>query len=112
MHGGTRPRTGDVRQTRTDRRYTRFVPHTDRLIGQKPRRSSLLLVVILLLALLVCSRYIASTLIDYEWWSEVHQLDTWINLLLYGTVPIVLAAILLFCAFWSAFKIGIRHEVG
>lgn len=66
---------------------------------------------ILLLALIVCSRYIASTLIDYEWWSELHEVDTWINLLLYGTVPIVLAAILFFFAFWIAFKMGLQHEL-
>jgi uncharacterized membrane protein (UPF0182 family) len=59
----------------------------------------------------MCSRYIASTLIDYEWWSELHQLDAWINLLLYGTVPIVLATVLFFCAFWIAFKMGIRREI-
>lgn len=67
-------------------------------------------VIILLFALLVCSRYIASTLIDYEWWSELGQVDTWINLLLYGTAPILLASILFFCAFWIAFKVGTRQE--
>lgn len=82
----------------------------DRLIGHRQRRGGLLFVVILILAILFCSRYIASTLIDYEWWSELHQVDAWINLLLYGTVPIVLAAVLFFAAFWIAFKIGVRHE--
>ena len=87
------------------------MPLEDRLIGQRRRRGGLLLVVLIVLVVLVSSRYIASTLIDYEWWSEVHQLDTWINLLLYGTVPIVLAAVLFFVAFWTAFKLGSRHEV-
>src|SRR5437764_6836180 len=59
----------------------------------------------------MCSRYIAAALIDYEWWSELHHVDTWINLLLYGTVPIVLATVLFFCAFWIAFKMGIRREI-
>jgi uncharacterized protein len=87
------------------------LPQSDRLIGQRHRRGGLISLAILLLVILLCSRYIASTLIDYEWWSELRQLDTWINLLLYGTVPIVLAAILFFCAFWIAFKMGIRREV-
>jgi uncharacterized protein len=88
------------------------LPQNDRLIGQRQRRGGLVFVVILILALLVCSRYIASTLIDYEWWSELRQRDTWISLLLYGTVPIVLAAILFFSAFWTAFKIGLQNEPG
>jgi uncharacterized protein len=94
-----------------DRRYTyRFLPKTERLTGRRQRRGGLVFLVILLFALLLCSRYIASTLIDYEWWSELRQVDTWINLLLYGTVPIVLASILFFCAFWIAFKVGMRQE--
>ncbi|MFL6353989.1 MAG: UPF0182 family protein [Bryobacteraceae bacterium] len=87
------------------------MPNTERLTGRRQRRGGLVFLVVLLFALLICSRYIASTLIDYEWWSELHQLDTWISLLLYGTVPIVLASILFFCAFWIAFKIGSRQEV-
>ena len=83
----------------------------DRLIGQRRRRGGLILFAILVVILLICSRYIASTLIDYQWWSEVHQVDTWINLLLYGTVPIVLAVILFFAAFWIAFRLGIRREL-
>ncbi len=67
-------------------------------------------VVVALILLLIGSRYIASTLIDYSWWSEVHQVDTWINLLIYGTGPIVLTILLFFCAFWIAFKVGIRHQ--
>jgi len=68
------------------------------------RRGSLLFIAILLFAILLCSRYIASTLIDYSWWSEVKQVDTWINLWLYGTVPAVIAAILFFAVFWAAFQ--------
>ncbi len=84
----------------------------DLYIGQRKRqrRGGLLSLIILLIVLLFCSRYIASTLIDYSWWSEVGQVDTWISLLLYGTGPIVLAFLLFFFAFWIAFKVGIRHS--
>jgi uncharacterized protein len=83
----------------------------DRYLGErKQRRGGLLFLVILVLALLFCSRYIASTLIDYAWWSEVGQLDTWINLLLYGTVPVVIATILFWIAFSLSFKFGSRNN--
>ncbi len=64
--------------------------------------------IVLAIILLLCSRFIASTLIDYSWWSEMHQLDTWVNLWLYGTGPIVVAILLLFAAFWIAFAAGLR----
>jgi uncharacterized protein len=83
----------------------------ERFIGQRRRRrAGLTLLLVLVVVLLLSSRYIASTIIDYEWWSEVHQVDTWVNLLLYGTVPIVLAAVLLFFAFWIAFELGFPRE--
>src|SRR5579863_8417430 len=86
----------------------------DRYIGQRQRqaRGRLLFLVILLIIVVFCSRYIASTLIDYSWWSEVGQVETWISLLIYGTGPIVLAVVIFFCAFWIAFKLGMRHSGG
>ncbi|HZQ50573.1 MAG TPA: UPF0182 family protein [Bryobacteraceae bacterium] len=82
----------------------------DILIGQQRRsRSGLIATVIVIIALLACSRYIASTIIDYSWWSEMHQVDTWINLWLYGTVPVAAAFVLLFVAFWIAFRLGMRR---
>ncbi len=83
----------------------------DRYIGQRQRRRSGLLVsVVVILILLVGSRYIASTWIDYGWWAEMHQLDTWFNLLIYGYTPVLLAAVLLFLAFWMAFRSGVRKS--
>lgn len=81
-----------------------------RTFGRQQRRSGLLSAIIIIGVLLLCSRYIASTLIDYSWWSSVGQLDTWISLWLYRTLPIGLATVLFFIAFWSAFKLGIRRE--
>ncbi len=39
----------------------------------------------------------------------MHQVDTWLNLLLYGTVPVLLAAVLFFTAFCSAFFLGMKR---
>lgn len=62
----------------------------------------------LLFLLLIGSRFLASTLIDYKWWSEMGQTDTWFDLYLYGTGPLILAFLLFAAAFWTAFKLGIR----
>ena len=75
----------------------------------KKRPGGLFFFVVLALIVLISSRFIAGTLIDYAWWNELHQVDTWINLLLYGTVPILLAILFFFAAFWTAFRLGIRH---
>jgi uncharacterized membrane protein (UPF0182 family) len=68
----------------------------------------LLFAAILLVILLAGSRSLASTFIEYSWWEEIHQVATWWSLLLYGTVPVVLAVVLFFAVFWSAFLFGMR----
>src|SRR3982751_5441344 len=84
----------------------------DRYIGERPpRRGGLLFIIVALFLLLFGARYIASTLIDYSWWSEIHQTDTWYSLLIYGTGPTVLAFFLLFGAFWTAYQVGVRGSM-
>lgn len=51
-------------------------------------------------------------MIDYSWWSEIQQVDTWINLWLYGTVPVVIVAILFFAVFATAFFAATRTARG
>src|SRR5690242_17050999 len=75
----------------------------------KTSRKGPLLIAIVVFVLLLGSRFIASTILDFEWWKEIHQLDTWLSLLLYGTAPIALVALLLFGAFLFAWKVGERH---
>jgi len=70
----------------------------------------LLFAAILFVVLLVASGSLASTLIDYNWWEEIHQVDTWWSLLVYATAPVVLALVLLFAVFWTAFAFGMRHS--
>ncbi len=81
----------------------------DRYLGSGPkRRPGILFAAILVLILLVASRSIASTLIDYHWWQEIQQIATWWNLLLYGTVPFLLAIALFFALFAAVFVFGMR----
>ncbi|MFL6414200.1 MAG: UPF0182 family protein [Bryobacteraceae bacterium] len=75
--------------------------------SERTRGRGLLYLAAVLFLLLVASRYLASTLIDYYWWSEMGQTDTWLDLYLYGTGPIVVAFVLFASLFWIAFKLGI-----
>src|SRR3569833_1307064 len=81
----------------------------DLYIGERRRSGRLLYLVIVAAVLLLSSRFLAGTLIDYEWWQEMRQLDTWFSLLIYGWGPAAVAALLLFAAFFSAFRAGISH---
>ena len=85
----------------------------DIYIGRRSqRRGSLVFLGILLFILLLCSRYLAGTILAYAWWKEMGQLDTWLNILLYGSGPTVIAAVLLFSAFFTAFKVGLGNPPG
>ena len=90
---------------------------SDRYLDEPPprlsrnQRSGLITLVILVFGLLLASRYLASTWIDYQWWQEMHQLDTWFNQLLYGTLPVAIVFVLLFAIFWIALKLGLRRQV-
>ena len=81
------------------------------MVHSSRRRAGPLIIAICIILLLIFGRLFASTLLDYEWWKEVHQLNTWINLLLYGVLPIALAAILLFAAFIAAWRLGLARGV-
>ncbi len=84
----------------------------ERLTGRREsRRGGCIALIVAAVIILLCSRWIASTLIDYSWWSEMRQVDTWLSLLLYGTGPIVVALILFFLAFWISFRAGL-HKMG
>ena len=60
------------------------------------------------LALIVGSRRIAGFVIEYHWWQEIGQVDTWVNMLLYRIAPGSAAALLAFVALWGAHARGRR----
>jgi uncharacterized protein len=78
----------------------------------RQRRGLLGFLVIIAIALLLGSRYIASTLIDYAWWGELGQRDTWFALLWYRTGPVTLVIILYWVSFVTAFQFGSRRQTG
>jgi uncharacterized membrane protein (UPF0182 family) len=60
------------------------------------------------LVLLIGSRWIASFVIEYQWWSELGQLQTWINLYIYAFAPIAGATLVAFIVFWIAHSLALQ----
>src|SRR5260221_10520475 len=66
----------------------------------------LALVVLAVFVLIIGSSSLASVAIDYEWWKEMGQLETWFSMAAYRYLPRIAAAILAFLAFRIAFAMG------
>lgn len=79
---------------------------------RRTRPGGLVIAIIVIILLLLASRWFASTILDYEWWTAVGQLDTWYGLLLYATVPVALATILFWAVFSGAFLLAWRQHTG
>ncbi len=58
--------------------------------------------------LFIVVKVASSWVIDYEWWSEMGQVQTWLAMLLYGFTPTVLATIIAFLVFWIAHARALR----
>ena len=56
---------------------------------------------LLVFLLFFFSRTIAGWVIDYQWWQEIGQLNTWLRFWLYDPLPYVLAAILVFLVLFT-----------
>lgn len=72
-------------------------------------RPRLLLVLAALAALLVSARWVASVVIEYQWWKEMHQVPTWISMLLYGVAPVAACALVAFAVLWTAHARGLKY---
>lgn len=73
-----------------------------------PRRG-VILVVVLVLALFLGAKTIASYVIEYEWWKEIGQVQTWLKMLSYGFVPVAAAAVLSAIVLWIAHARGMKN---
>lgn len=82
---------------------------SDRLLGEGSRGLRPVLIVIALVVVLFGAKSLSSLAIDLEWWQEMHQIETWISVFLYGSVPIFGAALLYFAMFWAAYRLGLRR---
>ena len=64
------------------------------------RRGGIATLIALALALLVGMRTASSLIIEYQWWNEVVQVQTWLNLYLYSFAPIAAATAIAFVVLW------------
>jgi uncharacterized membrane protein (UPF0182 family) len=58
---------------------------------------------------LIAASSSASFVIDYEWWKEMGQLDTWFSMAAYRYLPRLAVAVLTFLIFRAAFALGRRR---
>jgi uncharacterized membrane protein (UPF0182 family) len=72
-------------------------------LPEPSRRTGRLVVLIVgLFALLTLARAAASFIIEYQWWKEMGQVSTWIELLIYGISPAAVATLAAFLVLWLA----------
>ena len=71
-------------------------------------RNLILLALMLALILLALTRTIANFIIEYSWWKEVGQVETWISMLWYSIAPSVAGALVAFIALWVAHARGLH----
>src|ERR1700730_13162809 len=50
----------------------------------------------------------ASFIIEYNWWKEVGQVDTWVGMLWYSIAPAAAGTVVAFVALWVAHTSGLR----
>jgi uncharacterized membrane protein (UPF0182 family) len=71
-------------------------------------RNAIALALLLLLGLWAMS-VAAGFIIDYNWWKEVGQVDTWLSMLWYSIAPAAVGTVLAFIALWVAHARGLDY---
>jgi uncharacterized membrane protein (UPF0182 family) len=64
--------------------------------------------IVILLVLLLGARSLASYAIEIQWWKELGQFNTWLNLLTYSLAPLAGATLLAFAVLWMAHARALR----
>jgi uncharacterized membrane protein (UPF0182 family) len=78
--------------------------------GSQKRAGGCLLLAIVVVFALFGARFFSSLVIEYQWWKELGQLETWLNTWLYGYVPIIAATIIAFVVLWVSHARAIKHS--
>ncbi|HOL72358.1 MAG TPA: UPF0182 family protein [Bryobacteraceae bacterium] len=76
--------------------------------GGSRRPAILYLVLGILLVLFLSARSISRLVIEYNWWKELGQTQTWFDLLFYQLAPLGGAILLAFVVFWVAHARALR----
>jgi uncharacterized membrane protein (UPF0182 family) len=71
-------------------------------------RPGLVTVVIAALVLLMGTRWAAAYIIEFEWWKELGQTQTWLAMITYGFLPVAAGAVLAWIVFWAAHARGMK----
>ncbi len=72
------------------------------------RRPGLLGVVIVTVLVLIGAPIIASYVIEYQWWREMNQVPTWLDIMLYTLSPVAVATLLTFIVLFTAHGRGMK----
>src|SRR4051812_32533480 len=71
------------------------------LPGIRRRGPSLRTLIIVVLVLLILgARSIAELVVEYEWWKELGQLETWKSIIIYSFAPVAGATLVAFFVLW------------
>jgi len=73
------------------------------------RRSGLLFFAAAAILLLIFGRSLCSVLIDYKWWGELGQVNTWQRMWLYRSIPWIAQWLILALVLWSAHALGRKY---
>ena len=74
----------------------------------QPSQIRLIILFAAILILLSGSRTVADLIIEYQWWQELGQIQTWYNMLYYQVMPAVMASLLAWGALLWAHARGIQ----
>jgi uncharacterized membrane protein (UPF0182 family) len=80
------------------------------MLPTPPRKSQAGCVTLMIIAavVLIGARAIASWMLDYQWWREMGQFETWISMMIYGVAPVIVLAIIAAMVFWMAHARGMK----
>ncbi len=65
-------------------------------------RGARITLIVLAIVILLGARSLASFSIEFQWWKELGQLDTWFAMLAYGFAPMLAATLIAFGVLWVA----------
>ncbi|MCU0229464.1 MAG: UPF0182 family protein [Bryobacterales bacterium] len=60
-------------------------------------------------AILFSARAVSGFAIEWAWWTELGQLDTYLSMLAYGTLPVVGASLLAFAVLWMVHARALKY---
>jgi uncharacterized protein len=72
-----------------------------------PKRGTVLLILAIFLVI-ASARFVANFAIEYQWWKEMGQVPTWIEMLIYSIAPVAVATVIAFVFLFLAHARSLR----